>query len=525
MASVKPVKVGDVLGGVTAEEVARAKAERAACRWFRYFPDAGPLRRELYRKHTAFMRAGARYRQRAFLAGNRTGKSDVASYEMVCHLCGSYPDWWEGKRFDAPIEAWCAGDTAQTTRDIIQVALLGPLGAIESRQWAGMIPRSRVYDVSRKPGVPDAVSTIWVRHKSGGLSTVDLKSYDQKREAFQGTAKHVIWEDEEPDEEIHGECLMRTMTTGGMVLVTMTPLQGLTPFIAVWLEKSVLEVLDGDGTKEVPARSAVFASDGPGGVTGSTAIVEGALTRYLVMATWDDCPHLDEAAKREMLLEYPTYQREARRCGIPALGSGAIYPIGETQISVAPFAIPAHWPRVFGMDIDAGAGWTACAWIAWDRETDCDFLYDVYKRSHSEPVVHAEAIKARGAWIPGLADAAGLLVTAHDSQQHLGIYKKLGLDVTLPDKAVETGIQVVWERLSSGRLKVFTSCGAFFDEYRLYRRDAKGRVVKANDHLLDCLRYVCNDHHRRAKTRPGSVVTTEKGERIGPDRSLNWLGI
>ena len=39
------------------------------------FPDSGPLRRELYTKHMEFFRAGAKYRERCFMAGNRVGKT------------------------------------------------------------------------------------------------------------------------------------------------------------------------------------------------------------------------------------------------------------------------------------------------------------------------------------------------------------------------------------------------------------------------------------------------------------------
>ena len=56
----------------------------------------------------------------------------------------------------------------------------------------------------------------------------------------------------------------------------------------------------------------------------------------------------------------------------------------------------------------------------------------------------------------------------------------------LADKAVEAGIQEAWELLSAGRLKVFDSCGAWFEEYRLYRRDDTSRIVKPNDYLMDC---------------------------------------
>jgi hypothetical protein len=39
------------------------------------YPDDGPLRRELYPKHAEFFAAGAAHDERAFIGGNRTGKS------------------------------------------------------------------------------------------------------------------------------------------------------------------------------------------------------------------------------------------------------------------------------------------------------------------------------------------------------------------------------------------------------------------------------------------------------------------
>ena len=40
-----------------------------------YYPDSGPLRRELYPKHLEFFAAGSQYRERLMLAGNRIGKT------------------------------------------------------------------------------------------------------------------------------------------------------------------------------------------------------------------------------------------------------------------------------------------------------------------------------------------------------------------------------------------------------------------------------------------------------------------
>src|SRR5690606_4786008 len=74
-----------------------------------YFTDSGPHARQFYPKHTAFMAAGAKYRQRVFSAGNRVGKTKAGAFEVACHLTGEYPSWWVGKRFDRPIVSWaCA---------------------------------------------------------------------------------------------------------------------------------------------------------------------------------------------------------------------------------------------------------------------------------------------------------------------------------------------------------------------------------------------------------------------------------
>ena len=82
-----------------------------------------------------------------------------------------------------------------------------------------------------------------MKHVTGQLSVCELKSYDQRREAYQGTAQHVIWLDEEPPEDIYAECLLRTTKTGdfvgGIILLTFTPLQGRTPLVRQFLKEAV----------------------------------------------------------------------------------------------------------------------------------------------------------------------------------------------------------------------------------------------------------------------------------------------
>lgn len=197
-----------------------------------FYPDTGPLRRDLYPRHLEFFEAGAIHRERCFLAANRVGKTEgVGAYETVLHLTGRYPHWWKGRRFPKAISAWAAGDTGKTTRDIIQLKLLGKPGNLGT----GMIPAECLLGHTPKPGIPEAVETIYIQHASGERSRITLKSFDQKREAFQGTEQHLIWLDEECERDIYIECLMRTMTTGGIVMITFTPLLGMTEVIRDFL--------------------------------------------------------------------------------------------------------------------------------------------------------------------------------------------------------------------------------------------------------------------------------------------------
>jgi phage terminase large subunit-like protein len=173
------------------------------------------------------------------MAANRIGKTEGAGgYETTLHLTGLYPDWWEGRRFDKPVQWWAAGKTNETTRDIVQAKLLGSIAFHDGRKGVsgtGLIPGDTIGGISWKQGVSDLIDTIKVKHSSGGWSSLGIKSYQQGRGAFEGTEKHGIWLDEEPPDDIYGECLIRTATTGGLVMITFTPLDGITGTVMQFL--------------------------------------------------------------------------------------------------------------------------------------------------------------------------------------------------------------------------------------------------------------------------------------------------
>lgn len=205
-----------------------------------FYPDEGPLRRELYPKHLEFFKAGATYRERCALAANRIGKTEgMGGYETALHLTGQYPDWWEGRRFTEPVRWWAAGKTNETARDIVQAKLFGPItgeGTVRKHvAGTGLVRGNCIGDITWKQGVQNFIDTVKVRHISGGWSELGMKSYQQGRGSFEGTERDGIWLDEEPPLDIYNECLVRTATTNGIVMLTFTPLEGVTGTVLSFL--------------------------------------------------------------------------------------------------------------------------------------------------------------------------------------------------------------------------------------------------------------------------------------------------
>lgn len=232
-------------------------------------------------------------------------------------------------------------------------------------------------------------------------------------------------------------------------------------------------------------------------------------SKYLVMMGWRDVPHLDHDEIQSLLDSTPPHLKDAREKGIPSMGSGAIYPVPESDILIDPFDIPEYWPRVCGLDV----GWnrTAAVWGAIDRNSGIAYLYSEYYRGEAEPSVHASGIRSRGEWMPIAIDPAARGRGQRDGEQLFQDYTDLGLDLIPAKNARESGLYDTWERLSGGRLKVFNTLQNWLMEYRLYRRDEKGKVVKENDHLMDATRYFVTTGIDNAifKPRPKSSVIAE----------------
>ncbi len=172
----------------------------------------------------------------------------IGCYESTLHITGEYPSWWEGRVFARPVNWWVAGKTNETTRDILQRKMFGETRQYNGRKWVsgtGMVPFENIVDLSWKAGVPDLLDTVRIRHSSGGISSCGLKSYQQGRGSFEGTEQHGVHIDEECPLDVYTECLIRTATTNGIILVTFTPLEGLTDLVMEFLPGGKLPTTEG----------------------------------------------------------------------------------------------------------------------------------------------------------------------------------------------------------------------------------------------------------------------------------------
>lgn len=224
-------------------------------RYFELFPATGPLRRELYGKTMTHFAMGKLYLERMIMAGNRTGKTENGAFETVAHTTGVYRDWWVGRTFDHPIRAWACGKTNETTEEIVMRKLFGRAFKSTSGTWlpdcTGMFPRqSVVLDSLRwRNGYPGLLNEVDIRYRDSRseFSTLKLKAYEQGRGVFEGTAQHWIWLDEEPPQDVYAECLTRLLTTGGLLVITYTPLDGMTKVTQEFMPPDLQAVESGIG--------------------------------------------------------------------------------------------------------------------------------------------------------------------------------------------------------------------------------------------------------------------------------------
>ena len=442
-----------------------------------YFPDQDLVdhngtkfpARSKYPKHYDFFARGKDTFARMFLAAVGAGKTEALLYELSCHARGWYPDWWPGVKYARPLNIWVCGKTARSVRDILQTKWLGApsleaLGeGILPVEWLDLGSITRMSQGS--------IDSFRIKREDGTTSHIGFKTYEQGVGSFYGTDKDIVAYDEPCPVAIYAQGLMRTRNReNARVLYTVAALEGKTETVKLFMDE--------------PDQS-----------------------RVIVTCSWDEIPHLTEEWKRNTLANTPVYLRDSVKTGVPSRGQGAVYPVLEKDFVIDPIPLPKHWLWLYGMD--GGYHNTAAAWGAYDRDSDTVYIVADYKAGGegTNVSVHASRINERNRGysfekMPGVGDAAA--ISQIDGAKLLTEYKKYGLNLSLAVKAVDTGIAKVLNRLETGKLKVFSTCTKFLEEFRSYsyKIDDEGKptnaIVKINDHICDSVRYLCMSVEEKA---------------------------
>src|ERR1017187_6307372 len=419
--------------------------------------------------------------ERMLRAGNQEGKTTAAGAEIALHTTQWYPEWFKGRRFlakpkiERPFDflAWCAAPSAQKVRDGMQTKLLGNL-MDDGGLGTGMIPLDCIVGrPAMARGIADFVDTVTIRREDGGKALIRFKTYEQGRQAFEGEAVDVVSLDEDvkgdTNEKIYGECQARTTTTRGIIMVTMTPMLGLTP---------------------IRRR---FKTQMPG-----TAEILMTLDDALV----SNGGHIPDEDVPLLLAKYKDHEVQTRLYGADMQGEGAEFetPVAEIKHSLTLADVPPYWPWLWALDFrHSGSVSTghpfAAVLCCWDRDANTIYVMQAVRMLGLAPS-HVAAIRehpmrgAPAAW-PHDGGRGGSLISGETIAQ---TSRKLGLQMngkhaTFPTGGFdfEAGITDMENRFAEKRLLIASHLQPVFDEYMGYHR-INGLVNKVDDDLLSAIR-------------------------------------
>ncbi|ENN9981081.1 terminase family protein [Vibrio vulnificus] len=433
-----------------------------------------------------FYRASKYYKRRFLCAANRVGKSYSEAYEMAMHLTGLYPDWWEGHKFDYPILAWAVGITGDSTRKVLQKELFGtPMAKDTDSLGTGAIPRHLI-DFEHLEREGHVVKIAKIKHVSGEYSTLEFRSTQQGEHTLMGATVDYIWLDEEDpyrSSQIYSQCVTRTGTTGGQVVITATPENGLTSLVDLFM------------TNE-----------------------KGKL--YWQNATWEDAPHLDEETKNELLASIPEWQHDMRTKGIPLSSSGVVFPIDHSKIITDPLDIEDWDDILLGLDIthkgQEGNDPTVCTVLCRKQgaANDGTDLYYIHEQKTFPVDGDADGITrwlntTKYPRIPVIIPADGgqtfgkamsdyafhhnleVNVQAEVFRNPEQVLSSFGLSTKPNPRDINIGLDWMNHMFKEGKLKINRQCKDLLREMTTYERTGKkgDAAFRGRDDHIDSARY------------------------------------
>jgi hypothetical protein len=163
--------------------------------------------------------------------------------------------------------------------------------------------------------------------------------------------------------------------------------------------------------------------------------------------------------------------------------------------------IGEDWPRVAGFAADTD-GVIACVWLAYERDTDMVHLYDAAIFKREVPAVIAEALNARGRFIP-VAWGGANKEFAKDFLDRGCNTMHDGADDG--DAMTEVVSRTIWERMRTARFKVDRRLTEWLDEFKGFQRSGDGKVPANGYPLMAATRHALQMLDRGRSTRAAST--------------------
>ena len=179
------------------------------------------------------------------------------------------------------------------------------------------------------------------------------------------------------------------------------------------------------------------------------------------------------------------------------MGSGKIFPVDETKLSIPPFKIPEYWFVINGMDF----GWNhpqAHVQLIWDRDNDTYYVTNAWKGSETQPYEAWHIVKPWSDGVPVAWPHDGLQTEKGSAKQQMQYYAEEGFLMLNDHSTWPDGGYGIWPAITdiirlmqTGKFFIFSNLFYLFEEIREYhtKTTANGNVeivAKKND-LLDAL--------------------------------------
>lgn len=414
------------------------------------------------------------------LGGNRSGKTELGTLIALAFALGK--DYFRGEasyRFieslpigKPPNNIWVVGLDFNVLGDVIWGEKF-----LQGREHPGLLPKGpEVVKINSAKG------DYRVVFSNGSIITG--KSADSGPEKFQSAAVDLIWIDEECDEPVFDECYQRTVSCGGKILLTLTPLTDIasgarTPWVFDLYEKA--------------------------------AAGERKDTKFVTLSVLNN-PYVPEEEKVKLREKWAGHFEEpARLYGKFIQRSGLVYNMWARKTHIVePITIPGHWRKIVSIDPSA-TGTTAALWGAVDSNGNI-WLHKEYYESGKVISEHAKSIRIRNAgdvvdlWI--IDPKFGSQRNPDNHKSNLQLYRESGIPVRLAEVEKDFGMNASLEYMNATldesarhpKVYVFKDLYNFIDEIEHYswafytRGEMKGmskdKPRKVHDHLMNAWQYM-----------------------------------